>query len=214
MSNVMYKVGFWSAMIAFTAMLSFDISQVLQLLGVVRYPVDEILIYGTSLCITAPFLILMLALHHSATPDKKFWTHGALLFALMYVVFVTANYVVQLATVIPATLNGSASDIDILIQRPHSIFWDFDAIGYIFMGIAALFAIPAFRRTGIQKWAGYAFLAHALVTPLIAIVYFYPAFSERFLLLALPWGITAPASMLILALMFRKESRLTRSPLG
>jgi len=59
----------------------------------------------------------------------------------------------------------------------------------------------------IQKWVKYSFLVHALVKPLIAIVYFYPYFSSNLLFIAMPWAITAPLSMLILAIMFKKEPR-------
>ena len=69
------------------------------------------------------------------------------------------------------TLKGVDGDIQILKQTPHSLFWDFDAIGYIFMGLATLVAVPVFENQGIQKWVKYSFLAHAAVTPLIAFVY-------------------------------------------
>jgi hypothetical protein len=108
------------------------------------------------------------------------------------------------------TLEGSAEDIQILRQTPHSLFWDFDALGYIFMGLAALFVVPVFEKHGMQKWVRYSFLAHAIVTPLIAFVYFYPVFSERLLLLAAPWGITAPLSMLLLSLMFKRRMAETK----
>lgn len=122
------------------------------------------------------------------------------------VAFVTANYVVQLATVIPLTLRGAGDEIQILKQTPHSLFWDFDALGYIFMGLATLFAVPLFEKQGFQKWVRGAFLAHSLVTPLIAFVYFYPHFSEKLLLIGIPWAITAPASMGLLALKFKRDS--------
>ena len=54
-------------------------------------------------------------------------------------------------------------------------------------------------------------LANALVTPLIAIVYFYPTFSQKLLFLGFPWGITAPLAMLMLALMFRKNSQTSNA---
>ena len=205
MNETIHKVGFWSGLIAFVSTVAFFIVQMLQVLGVFSYPWDEILIYGFSLCIVIPFLLEMLALHHVAPAEKKFWSHAALIFTVMYVVFVTANYVVQLATVIPMTLKGASDEIRILIQTPHSLFWDFDAIGYIFMGLATLFAVPVFEKQGFQKWVRYLFLIHALVTPLIAFVYFYPNFSDKLLLLGLPWGITAPLSMLLLAIMFKKN---------
>ncbi len=204
MHNSINKIGFRAGIIAFIATLAFYLVQMLQVLGMLSYPYDEILIYGFSLCITIPFMIEMLALHYVVPADKKFWSHGALLCTIIYVAFVTANYVVQLSTVIPMTLKGDADKIQILLQTPHSLFWDFDAIGYIFMGMATLFAMPVFPKTGFQKWVRYALLAHTLVTPLIAFVYFYPNFSNVLLLLATPWAITAPLFMLLMALFFKK----------
>jgi len=205
MSNKIYQNGYRFGIIAFVATLAFYIVQMLQIWKLLTFPWDEILIYGFSLCITLPFLMEMLALHHAVPNDKKYWSHAALLFTVIYVVFVTANYVVQLATVIPANLRGEAEEIKLLMQTPHSLFWDYDAIGYIFMGLATLVAIPVFKRQGFQKWVRYAFIAHTLTTPLIAYVYFYPYFSEDLLLLATPWAITAPLFMLMLALLFRRQ---------
>jgi hypothetical protein len=208
MNKTVHKIGFWSGLIAFFSTVAFVIVQVLQLFGVLSYPLDEILIYGFSLCIVIPFLLEMLALHYIAPTEKKFWSHAALIFTVLYVAFVTANYVVQLATVIPMTLQGASDEILILRQTPHSLFWDFDAIGYIFMGFATLFAVPRFEKEGFQRWVRYSFLFHSLVTPLIVFVYFYPNFSEKLLLLGMPWAITAPLSMLLLAITFKKDSDL------
>lgn len=205
MPAAIYKIGFWSGVVAFAATTAFVVVQLLQLLGVFSFPTDEILIYGTSLCIVIPFVLEILALHCVTSDDKKFWSHAALIFAILHSVFVTANYVVQLATVIPMKLRGASEEIRILEQTPHSLFWDFDAIGYIFMGLATLMAIPVFSKKGFQKWVKMSFLANALVTPLITIVYFYPKFSEKLLFLGFPWAITAPLSMLMLAVMFRKK---------
>jgi hypothetical protein len=202
--NNIHKIGYRSGLIAFGATVAFGIVQSLQLLRFLHYPWDEILIYGTSLCIVIPFMFEFLAFHHVTPADKKIWSHAALLFTLIYVVFVTANYVVQLATVIPMTRSGVTHEIDILRQTPHSLFWDFDAIGYIAMGLATLSAVPVFTMTGFDKWVKYGFLAHAIVTPLIAYVYFYPVFSEKLLLMGIPWAITAPLSMLLLAIWFTK----------
>ncbi|MES2267546.1 MAG: hypothetical protein V4520_12350 [Bacteroidota bacterium] len=200
------KIGLWAALTAFVSMLGFFVAQLFQVLGWLIYPWDQILIFSSSLAIAIPFLLAMLALYHSASSVTKFWSHAALLFSLIYVVFVTANYVVQLATVIPMTIKGTSENIQLLKQTPHSLFWDFDAIGYLFMGLATLFAVPVFRQHGFERWIRYAFLSHALVTPCIAFVYFYPDFSDRLLWIALPWTITAPLCMLLLAIFFRQNS--------
>jgi hypothetical protein len=72
------------------------------------------------------------------------------------------------------------------------------------MGLVTFIAVPVFEKQGFQKWVRIAFLANALVTPLITIVYFYPVYSEKLLVLGYPWGVTAPMSMLLLAIFFKK----------
>ena len=205
MNRSVSNVGYWCGLAAFTSTVAFVVVQILQVAGILRFPADEILIYGTSLGIVAPFILEMLAFHHLTAVDKKFWTHASLIFTIIYAVFVTANYVVQLATVIPAKLNGLSEAIRILEQTPHSLFWDFDALGYIAMGLACLLAVPAIKSVGADRWVRRSLIAHALVTPLIGIVYFSPTFSTRLLFLGFPWAVTAPLFMLMLALMLRRR---------
>ena len=123
------KVGYWSGIAAFISVVTYDVVQILQVMGVLQFPVDEILIYGTSLCIVIPFILEMLAFHYLTAKDKQFWTHASLIFTVIYAVFVIANYVVQLATVIPSKLNNASEAILVLEQTPHSMFWNYDAIG-------------------------------------------------------------------------------------
>jgi heme/copper-type cytochrome/quinol oxidase subunit 4 len=179
--------------------------QILQVTGVVRAPLDAILIYAASLCIVVPFVLEMLALHHLTTGDRRFWTHAAVIFTTIYAVFVTANYVVQLASVIPAQMSGVAAPIRLLEQTPHSMFWDYDAIGYIAMGFATLFAARAMAGDSLDRWVRRSLYANAIVTPLIAVVYFHPRFSTGLLFLGFPWAITAPFSMLMLAISIRRR---------
>jgi hypothetical protein len=205
MNKNIAKLGYYSALIAFIASVGFDIAQSLQVVGSLKYPLDAIFIYGFSLCIPIPLILAMLALHYSVSDDKKIWTHAALIFTVMYALYVVLNYVVQLATVIPANLRGALAEIRVLDQTPHSLFWDIDALGYIFLGLATLAAVPAFEKRGPDKWIRRVFLANALITPVIALVYFYPTFSYTLLLLGAPWMITASGSMLFLALYLRRR---------
>jgi thiol:disulfide interchange protein len=52
----------------------------------------------------------MLALHHLVPTEKKFWTHAAVLLAVVYTTYNTLNYVVQLVTVIPAGYSWTFED--------------------------------------------------------------------------------------------------------
>jgi hypothetical protein len=200
------QVGYRAGLAAFAATIAYDVVQLLQVARVIQPPLDEILIYGASLCIVVPLVLEFLALHHVTRGDDRFWAHAAVIFAAIYAVFVSANYVVQLATVIPAKLNGDATLIRVIEQTPHSMYWDYDAIGYIAMGVATLFAAQTMPRAGFGRLVKWSLYANTIVTPLIAIVYFYPRFSTSLLFLGFPWAITAPFFMIALAVYLRRQS--------
>lgn len=82
MDKTIYKVGFWTALVAFVAASGYSVVQILQVIGLVSHPWDEILIYGFSLFIAAPFMLALLALHYVTPNEKRFWSHAAVLFAL------------------------------------------------------------------------------------------------------------------------------------
>jgi hypothetical protein len=48
-------------------------------------------------------------------------------------------------------------------------------------------------------------MVHVAATVLAGVVYFYPTYSNTLLMLGLPWGITAPAFMLLAARALRAE---------
>jgi hypothetical protein len=204
------NLGFWTALVAFIGEVGYVVSVFLQIFDVVTPLQDSIIAFASSLVIATPFLISMLVLQHAVPEEKRFWTNAAVILAAIYATFCTLNYVVQLTTVIPAgytwsvsNLQGTQGPLSLLNQTPHSLFWDIDALGYIFMSLASLFAFPAFEKHGLQNWARLFFLANVLDIPLLATVYFFPGWSTSILLLGFPWGILAPAGTLLLALVFR-----------
>src|SRR3954466_4364836 len=177
------RIGFAAGVAAATATIAYDTVQTLQVVGVLHFPLDEILIFGTSLCIVVPFVLETLAFHYASPDDKRFWTHAALIFTTMYAVFATANYVIQLTTVIPAKLRGAADSVRLLEQTPHSLLWDFDAIAYIMMGLVTLVIIPALGNSIQERRVRIACAANVGATLLAGIVYFSPVYSYKLLLL-------------------------------
>lgn len=199
MTRALRRLGFWSGVAAASATFAYDVAQVLQVAGVLHFPLDEILIFGTSLCIVVPFVLEIVAFHYTRPADVRFWTHAALILTTMYAVFGAANYVIQLATVIPAKLRGDLDSVRMLEQTPHSLLWGFDALAYLAMGVAALFVIPALRKEGAERRVRVACVAHVVATVLAGVVYFHSPYSTTLLLLGFPWGITAPVFMFLLA---------------
>ena len=66
MDKTIYKLGFWAGLFAFAFGTAFVVVQALQLLHILNFPWDEILIYGFSLGIVIPFILEMLVLHYAA----------------------------------------------------------------------------------------------------------------------------------------------------
>ena len=205
------RIGFWAGVAAGSATVAYDIVQILQVVGLLHFPIDEILIFGTSLCIVVPFVLAILALHYSRAVESRFWTHAGLIFTTMYAVFGTANYVVQLTTVIPAKVRGAVDSVRVLEQTPHSLLWDFDAMAYLAMGLTTLLIIPALRTHGLEQRVRVACMMHVVATALSGIVYFHSTYSYKLLLLGFPWAITAPLFMFLLALALRAEDVGVRS---
>jgi hypothetical protein len=215
MKRTIATIGFWSALVAFVGALGYVASVLVQILNLVSPIHDAFIAFASSLIIATPFLISMVALHHTVSEEKKFWTHAAVMLAVIYTTYCTLNYVVQLTTVIPAGYSwtfenqqGTAGPLSLLNQTPHSLFWDIDGLGYVFLNLATLFAFPVFEKRGLQGWIRGFFLANGLITPLFAITYFYPGYSMPILLLGgIPWAITVPACLLLLALFFKSQTQ-------
>jgi hypothetical protein len=214
------RFGFWSALVALAGAVGYIVSVPLQTLHVVGPLQDSVIAFASSLIIPTPFLLAMLALHHVVPTEKRFWTHAAVLLAVVYTTYNTLNYVVQLVTVIPAGYSwtfedqqGTIGSLSLLNQTPHSLFWDVDGLGYIFLNLATLLAVPALEKHGAQRWVRSFFLANALITPLFAITYFSPTYSVPVLMLGgIPWAITVPGCLLSLALFLRRESQVLPRP--
>lgn len=205
MSSAASRLGFWSSLAALAAILGYGVAQIAQVLGLVAYPAADVMIYGFSLCIAPPFLLAMAALHDGAAPERRIWTSAAQLFAAIYVTYVALMYAVQLFGVIPRA--PRTPDQGVLGVTPQSLFWIVDGLGYVAMGVAALFAGLSLDRAGPGAWARRLLLAHGLITPVIAFVYVWPHFSTGLLMLGSPWLITAPGSMLALAGYFRRTGQ-------
>lgn len=196
-------VGFYSALTACLAIVAYGVVQLLQVLGLLAAPFDEMAIFGFSLLIAPPFLLAMLALDHSVLPQARFWTQAGLLFAALYAGFALFTYALQLGVVIPRL----ADDVTLamLAIKPHSFLWTTDALAYLCMGVCTLLASLAFLGRHQDRWLRRFLLAHGLITPAIAVAYFYPHFSVAVLFIGSPWLVTAPGATLLMALHFRRR---------
>jgi hypothetical protein len=109
-------------------------------------------------------------------------------------------YTVQLSVVIPKSMESPSSSV--LGVAPQTLFWTIDGLGYVSMGVSTPFAALSLPQTGPGMWARRFMFANAMITPVIAFIYFYPHFSLG-VLLGTPWLVTAPGSLLAVASYFR-----------
>src|SRR5664279_177493 len=189
--NTASRIGFWSSLTAFVMAAGYSIVQILQLLGFLAFPWDEILIFGFSIGIPVPFVLAMIALHHTVSEERRLWTHCAVVLAAMYAVLVTIVYPTQLAVVIPAKLAGNAAAVQGLTVSVGTFMWVIDGAGYILMGLATLFAAGAFAEDPSRKWLRRFLIANGLIDPVILAIYVFP----WLLPVGGLWIITAPGSM-------------------
>jgi hypothetical protein len=199
--NTIARLGFWSALATFATAAGYGIAQVGQIVGALVFPWDEIAIFGFSLLIPVPFVLSMVALHHSVREEARVFTHAAVALAVMYATLVTIVYPTQLAVVVPAKLSGGAADVQALLVSQGTFMWVVDGAGYVAMGLATLLAACALAGDASSRWLRRFLFANGLLDPVIIAIYVFPSL----LLVGSLWLITAPGSMLLLAMHFRRR---------
>jgi hypothetical protein len=75
------------------------------------------------------------------------------------------------------------------------------------MGFATFFGSFVFGDFDVEELTKRFFIANAVMTPAVGVVYFYPTFSTGLLLIGSPWIVTAAGSMLCLGLYFKDVYR-------
>lgn len=201
-----YWLGFWAALAACTASSGYGVVQAMQVFGALKFPLDEILIFGFSICIATPFVIAMVAFHHSIPNAKRVWTHAAVALAGMYATLVSLVYMTELFVAVPARIRGMAESVAAITLSPHSFFWAVDALGYVFMSLAALLAAGALAWRGLQGWLKLLFVLHGLQAPIIILILCRP----ELLLWGSGWIVTGPGATLLMAVHFFRAKHISR----
>jgi hypothetical protein len=207
-----YKLGFWSAVLASVFSLAYDIGQIAEWLGLMGSgggPENDSTWYGLvvllvpSLFLGISFVIMMGSVHRHAPADRKIWSQTALVFATMYGTLICMNYFVQLTLVAPAIYRGDISDSvrPFLFNVFNSFTYSVDLLGYSFMSLSTLFAAFVFIGPGLEKKVRWFLIANGLIMPFIALQTFY----HPLIWGASLWAITLPGATISLAVLFRRK---------
>jgi hypothetical protein len=172
-------VGFWSAVLATVFSITYDVGQIAEWLGWLgsgggpessSTPLGLFVLLTPSLFLGSSFLVLTVSIHHLASPDRKIWSHIAVVFATMYAALISINYFVQLTWVAPRLASGRIVGMEQFLFVPFDSFlYAVDILGYSFMSLATFFAAMVFTGKGIERVARWFLIANGLLLPFIAL---------------------------------------------
>ena len=214
------RAGFWSATLATLFSLTYDVAQIAEWLGWLgsaggpgsaSTPIGLILLLTPSLLLGPAFLILMVSLHQATPPERRVWSHSAVVFATAYTVLVTLTYYVQLSWVAPRMAEGRVEGVEPFLFTPFDSFlYAVDILGYSFMSVAALFAARTLIGGGLARLARVSLTATGLLLPFLAL----QMYVQWLIWIAALWAVTFPAATWSLALLFRRASERSSPPAG
>ena len=98
------------------------------------------------------FVVLFACIHAFALEGQKLFSRIASLFAWAYAVVIVADYFSQFTIVMPSLQSGETAGLSLFTQyNPHGFFIAGEALGYLLMSIAFLFAAPVFARGRAER---------------------------------------------------------------
>lgn len=105
------------------------------------------------------FVVLLAAIHSHAPESRKIFSRIALAFAIGYAVVIGVDYFAQLAVVIPSLRAGETEGLSLFTQyNLHGLFIAGEALGYLAMSLALLFAAPVFTGGRVERTIRWLFI--------------------------------------------------------
>lgn len=200
------RLGFWSASFSATFAIMYILGEVAHLLGMLGphdSPESLVVRMTPSLLLPIAFIILMVTIHDCASKQSKIWANIALAFAVIYAVLVSIVYFVEITVVVPLTTQGEADQVALLTFGFGTFMFAIDILGYGFMSLATLFAVPIFDGGGLERWIRRALFVNGCLAPVIVLQILYAPLWH----LAALWAVSFPAATVMLAVWFRRMQR-------
>jgi hypothetical protein len=203
-------VGFWSAVSATALAITYDVGQIAEWLGwlgssggaeSMSTPLGIVVLLTPSLFLGSAFLLMMVAIHQIAPPERKVWSSAALGFSTIYAALISINYFVQLTWVGPRLATGRTAGMEQFLFVPFDSFlYAVDILGYSFMSVATLCAAMVFTGNGIERIAKWFLVCNGLLVPFIALQMYW----HWFIWIAALWAVTFPGGTWAVALIFHR----------
>lgn len=108
------------------------------------FPRDYLWMYP-ALLVTSLFVVFMACIHQYASADKKLFSLIGMCFAVIATTVIMIDYFIQLIVIQPSLLKGETNGLSLVSQyNPHGIFIALEALGYLMMSVAFVFAASIF----------------------------------------------------------------------
>lgn len=129
----------------------------------------ELLTVIPSLLLAISYVILVVTVNEDASQERKYWSHLAIAFGIMYATICSANYFIQLVTVAPSINAGELEGLGMLAAGySNSIFFALMA-SYFFMCLSTFFLAEAFEKEKENRVIRFSLKATGLTIPLFLI---------------------------------------------
>jgi hypothetical protein len=148
------RLGLWSSALVFFLTTLFFLSLVIP---------SENLMFAASFLLAPAFVAMMVGIHYYAPAEKKILSHLGLSFAIIYAVFCSLTYYVQLTFVQNNYLPIANEAVLPFIFIPGTPFFAQDMLGYVFMCAATFAAAPIFYGGKLEIWIKWLFMFNAIL---------------------------------------------------
>lgn len=213
-------VGFWSAVLATVFSITYILGQLAEWLGLLgsqggpessSTPLGLVVLLTPSFFLGSSFLVLIVSIHQLTPPDKRIWSHTAVVFATMYAALISIVYFVQLTLIAPRLAQGQIEGVEAFLFVPfNSFLYAVDILGYSFMGVATLFAAQVFTRSGLHRVVRLFLTANGVLFPFTALQMYF----HSLIWIASLWAVSFPGLTLTLAIFFQRAEATTKIPNG
>ena len=204
------NIGFWSAVGCVLFSLAYILGQLLEWQGVLgsaggpgsaSTPYGIAILLTPSLLLGSAFLVMMAALQHASSADRRIFGQAALAFAIVYATLISMVYFVQLTLVGPRIAAGDTDGIEVLLFVPYrSFLFAVDLLGYSMMSVSTLFGAFALPAGRAARTARVFMLLNGALLPFLAFQMFFP----NLIYVAALWAVTFPCAAFALAVVFRR----------
>ncbi|MHB1418382.1 MAG: hypothetical protein ACYCX4_02165 [Bacillota bacterium] len=152
------RIGYIASIMLICEVLIFAISLIPGFWGINLL----MLSFFASFLIAPSFMAMMISLHTLTTDNNKVWSHLGVAFSIVYAVLILIAYYTQLVIVRSNSMQLSPEIMKLLVYKPGSLIFALDMLGYGFMCLATLVAVPVFVGGKEEKRAKMLFIINGV----------------------------------------------------